>query len=87
MKDIHGLGYILDSVAIVLTATQTEPVFQIIQMIATIVASIVSIAFTSMKLYFWWKGAIQDGKITKEEVDEAKKIVEDAKKDKHLDNK
>lgn len=86
MKDTHGLGYILDAIAVVLTATQIEPVFQIIQLIATIVASVVSIAFTSVKLYFWWKDAISDGKITKEEVDEAKKIVDDAKKE-HLDDK
>lgn len=86
MKDIHGLGYILDSIAVVLTAMQVEPVFQIIQLIATIVATILSIAYTSLKLYFWWKDAISDGKITKEEVDEAKKIVDDAKKE-HLDNK
>lgn len=86
MKDTHGLGYILDAIAVVLTATQVEPVFQIIQLIATIVASVVSIAFTSVKLYFWWKDAISDGKITKEEVDDAKKIVDDAKKE-HLDNK
>ena len=86
MKDTHGFGYILDAIAVVLTATQVEPVFQIIQLIATIVASVVSIAFTSIKLYFWWKDAISDGKITKEEVDEAKKIVDDAKKE-HLDDK
>lgn len=86
MKDTHGLGYILDSIAVVLTATQVEPVFQIIQLIATIVATLLSIAYTSLKLYFWWKDAISDGKITKEEVDEAKKIVEDAKKE-HLDDK
>jgi len=86
MKEINGLGYILDSIAVVLTATQVEPVFQIIQLIATIVATFLSIAFTSVKLYFWWKDAISDGKITKEEVDEAKKIVDDAKKE-HLDDK
>ena len=76
----------MDLIAIVLTATQSEPIFQMIQLIATIVATLLSILFTSLKLYFWWKDASKDGKITKEEVDEAEKIIEDAKK-KHLNNK
>lgn len=87
MKDVHGIGYIMDSIAIVLTATQSEPIFQIIQLIATIVATLLSIIFTSCKLYFWWKDASKDGKITEEEIDEAKKIIKDDKKDNHLDNK
>lgn len=87
MKDVHGIGYIMDSIAIVLTATQSEPIFQIIQFIATIVATLFSIIFTSCKLYFWWKEASKDGKITEEEIDEAKKIIKDDKKNNHLDNK
>lgn len=87
MKDIHGLGYIMDSIAIALTVVQSERLFQIIQLIATIVATLLSIIFTSCKLYYWWKEASKDGKITEEEIDEAKKIIKDDKKDNHLDNR
>lgn len=85
MKDIHGIGYIMDSIAIALTVVQSERVFQIIQLIVTILATLLSIIFTSCKLYYWWKDAKKDGQITKEEFDEAKKIIEDEKH--HLDNK
>ena len=56
------------------TALQPNEVWQYIQMGITIIAGIISII---LGLRAWWKDAKKDGKIDKEEADEAVKIVED----------
>lgn len=86
MKESHGFSYIADAVAVVMTGIQTNELFQTISLVLTIVATGFSIIFTGVRLYYWFKNASEDGKISKEEVDEAKSIIEDVKKD-HLDNK
>lgn len=87
MKDAHGFNYLADLVAVIMTATQTNEVFQIISLTLTIIATLFSIVLTAIRLYFWFKDAKADGKITKEEVDEANKIIEDGTKQDHLNNK
>lgn len=57
---------------IVLTAVQTQQVFQIISLVLTCLSITFSIAFT---LYKWFKEAKKDGKIDKEEIDEAIDVV------------
>ena len=51
----------------ILTAIQTNEVFQYISLGLTILSTIVAIAYT---IYNWWRKAKEDGKITKEEVDD-----------------
>lgn len=51
----------------ILTAIQTNEVFQYISLGLTILSTIVAIAFTIWK---WWKKAHEDGKITQEEIDD-----------------
>lgn len=87
MEDFKGMNYLADGVAVVFTATQTNEVFQMISLILTIVATLFSVVLTAVRLFHWYKEAKKDGKITKEEVDEAKKIIEDGTKTDHLDNK
>ena len=59
----------------ILTAIQTNEVFQYIQLALTILSTLVAIGFTIWK---WWKKASQDGKIDEEEVKELEKDLKDA---------
>ena len=70
----HGslLEWMGCGVATVLTAIQTEHVFQIISLVLTCLATLVTIAFT---IYKWYKKATEDGKVTKEELDELGNII------------
>ena len=61
-----------------LAAIQQNEVFQIIEFSVSILASLVIIAF---RLWAWWKKAKEDGKITKEEIDEAIDIIESERKE------
>ena len=87
MKDLHGINYLCDGFAVVMTATQTNEVFQAISLVLTIIATLFSLSLTAIRLFYWFKEAKKDGKITQEEVDEAKEIIKDGTKDSHLDNK
>lgn len=66
MKDeaIGGTGSILSWV---LAITQTNEIFALIQIIASTIVSIITIGYI---LYKWYKKASEDGKITKDEVEE-----------------
>ena len=57
---------------------QDNPVFQWIQLILAIVASLVLIAY---RLWKWWKEAKKDGKIDKQEIKEGIDIIKDGLED------
>lgn len=63
----------------ILTALQTDAVFQYISLALTILSTLVAMAFTIWK---WWKKANEDGKITKEEIDELQSDIKDVLDDK-----
>ncbi len=63
----------------VLAAIQTNEVLQIISFV---LSSITSCIIIFLRLWSWWKEAKKDGKIEKEEIDEAIGIIEDSRKDK-----
>lgn len=63
----------------VLSAIQQNEVLQIISFV---LSSITSIVIIFLRLWSWWKDAKKDGKIEKEEIDEAIDIIEDSKKGK-----
>ena len=75
-KDIFQIGG--NAVMYALTATQTKEIFEIISLVLSILISL--IIFIS-KLIEWWKKAKADGKITKEEVEEVKDIIEEGIED------
>ena len=54
-----------NTVSWTLTASQTKEVFEIIQIIASIIVSLLTVAYIVWK---WWKKAKADGKIEAEEV-------------------
>ena len=51
----------------VLTITQTKEIFQIISLVLSI---LISLLIITGKVINWWKKAKEDGKITKEEIEE-----------------
>lgn len=66
------IDYILDAVGITFTISQTEELFRLISIVLVCLSTAVSLAFS---LYNWWKKAKSDGQITKEEIEEGKKIL------------
>jgi len=67
MKHDEVVGYIGSTFGGVMTALQTNETLQIIQGILSIIAVLITIAYTIWK---WYKKASKDGKITEEEYDE-----------------
>lgn len=68
------IDYLCEATAGVGTILQTDKLLQTISMILTCVSVVVSLCFT---LYKWFKEAKKDGKITKDEIDEAIKTTKE----------
>jgi len=66
MKSNDFVSWIGSVVGGVFTATQTNQIFQIVSLIATILSTSVALAYTIWK---WWRKAKEDGKISEEEID------------------
>ena len=79
MKESHGIAYIADGIAVIMTGLQTNEVFQLISLLITIVASLFSVIFTAIRLIYWFKEASKDGKLTDEEIQQGKDIIQDGK--------
>lgn len=67
------LGTIGTSLSAVGTAIQTNQILQTISLILTIFGAILT--YFIGPLYIWFKKSKSDGKITKEEIEEGKKII------------
>ncbi len=83
MKHDEIVGYIGSTFGGVMTALQTNETLQIIQGILSIIAVIITIAYTIWK---WYKKASKDGKITSEEYDELFDDLNEIKEEK-IDDK
>ena len=81
MKFKDGISWTGTAFGTILTAIQTNELFQYISLALTILSTLIAIAYT---VWNWWKKAKQDGKITKEEVDDlvddVTKVVDDKNK-------
>ena len=85
MEDMNmnkdATGYVFNGIGAVFSAIQTNEVLSIVSWCITILATLLSIAFN---IYRWYRKASEDGKITKEEVDElidgVSKDIEEVKK-------
>lgn len=73
MKNKEVASYGANILSAIFTGIQTDEIFQIVNLVLTILATIFSISFT---IYNWYRKAKEDGKITKEEVDE---LIDDLK--------
>lgn len=78
MKNKEFLDWIGCGIGTILTAIQTQQIFQIISLVLTCVATALTIAYTIWK---WYKRAMQDGKIEEKEIKEGIDILKDAAKD------
>lgn len=67
MKNDNPLNYGMNILGFCFTAVQTDRLLSYISLALTILATIVSIAFT---IYKWYNKAKADGKITKDEIDD-----------------
>ena len=63
----------------VLTMAQTNETFQLIMLILSILSTLFTIAFT---FYKWYNKAKEDGKITKDEIEDLTKDISEALKNK-----
>ena len=72
MKDTNALGWLGSGITI-LTGAISQDVMQIILLVIGIISALFSLF---VNIYTWWKKAKQDGKITQEELDELKEIVD-----------
>lgn len=71
--------------AVILTAIQTNEIFQLISLILTCISISISIIYTIAK---WYKSAKADGKITEDEIkDGIEKVVDEIEKAKDKINK
>lgn len=73
MKD-EATGVVGSSISWVLTITQANEIFELIQIIFSCLVSFITIIYI---IYKWYKRASEDGKITAEEIDELKKEVDE----------
>ena len=75
MKSRDFLDWIGCGFATILTAVQTQEVFQIISLILTCIATGLTIAFT---IYKWYKNAMKDKKLDEKEIKEGIDIINDS---------
>lgn len=68
-----------NSLMYILTAVQTNEIFQLISLILSIAISVViligKLGQLIVKLHNWWKNAKKDGKITQEEIQDGVNIA------------
>ena len=84
MKSKEFLDWIGCGIATVFTAVQTQELFQIISLILTCIATLTTIGYN---IYKWYKNAMKDGKLDKNEIEEGIDIIEQGAKDiKELSN-
>ena len=73
-----SIGFIGTGISAVGTASQSNELLQTISLVITIIGGLITIITALIiPLWKWWKKAKADGKITNEEIDEAKDIIND----------
>ena len=75
MKNKDFLDWIGCGLGSVLTAIQTQEVFQIISLILTCIATLTTIAYN---VYKWYKNAVKDKIIDDKEIEEGIDLINDS---------
>lgn len=75
MNHKEFLNWIGCGISTVLTAVQTQELFQIISLILTCIATLVTIAYN---IYKWYKKAAEDKKIDENELKEGIDVIKDS---------
>ena len=68
------IAEIFNGMTYILVVLQTNATFQLVELIISIVVSVVLLAY---RIWKWWKEAKKDGKITKEEIEDGIGIIVD----------
>lgn len=82
--DVIAAGGAGTAIETALAVGQTNEVLRAIQIVLSIVTFLVTLAYTIWK---WYKNAKKDGKITKDEVDDLFKKIEEVTKENEDDDK
>jgi len=80
MKPSNIFALVGNGFTYLLTMIQANQVFQVIELVLAVATSLVILAH---RIWSWFKEAKEDGKITKDEMDQLYDIVEDGKEEIH----
>lgn len=67
MKHDEVIGIVGSGISTILTVSQTNDIFQLVQLIISIISGLLTVLYICWK---WYKKASQDGKITPDEIDD-----------------
>ena len=84
LDEVTAVGSAGTAIETVLAACQTNEVLKAIQIVLSIITFLVTLAYTVWK---WYKNAKKDGKITKDEVDDLFKQIDDLNKENEENDK
>lgn len=80
MKNNINMGFLGSATSWICTVVQTNEIFQLVMLILSILSTLFTLAYT---IYKWYNKAKEDGKITKEEIedlaDDVSEILSDNK--------
>lgn len=78
MKQNNIVSWLCSAFTTFLAVTCTEEVMRIILLVLGVISAVVSLLYN---LYLWYKKAKSDGKVTKEEIEEAVDIIKQGVED------
>lgn len=79
MKNNANMGVLGSATSWVCTIVQTNEIFQFVMLILSILSTLFTLAYT---IYKWYNKAKEDGKITKDEIENLADNVSEVLKDK-----
>ena len=84
MKNNVNMGVLGSATSWVCTIVQTNEIFQLVMLILSILSTLFTLAYT---IYKWYNKAKEDGKITKEEIEDLANDVSEVLSDNKGGNK
>lgn len=75
MEDRNIAGYAFGGLGVILSGVNPDQILSVTLSILSVISILVSLAFS---LYRWYHLAKKDGKISKDEIDDLNKIIDDS---------
>lgn len=79
MKNNVNMGFLGSATSWICTVVQTNEIFQCVMLVLSILSTLFTLAYT---IYKWYNKAKEDGKITKQEIEELTEDVSEVLNDK-----
>lgn len=79
MKNNENMGFLGSTTSWICTIIQTNEIFQCVMLVLSILSTLFTLAYT---IYKWYNKAKEDGKITKQEIEELAEDVSEVLDDK-----